>query len=137
MTRPSALRIRLGMQPDRESPHVTVLDRPPTPTKKQETTPEHPRMYRVVLYDDEYVDGMIVLDVLRRIFHKTGDEAMQITMAAHRGGQASVQVTTKEIAETRIARAVTYARDEMLRQHGYAQTLTLEAVPEDRMGAWT
>jgi ATP-dependent Clp protease adaptor protein ClpS len=92
--------------------------------------PEPPKMYRVVLVNDPSLDGMIIRDTIADCFRKTPAEAMRITLNAHTGGQSTVGVYSKEIAETRIARAAEVSREKMSEKWGLDRPLTLDLIPE-------
>ena len=125
--RTSALAARLGLRA-LEGPEggTDILDRPGTGI---ETRIEPPKMYRVVLYNDPRMGGEVVFEALMRFFRKAQDEAMQILMTAHRGGQASVGVYTREVAETRMKNAVAWSGDKML-ELGFRNEMRMEMVPE-------
>ena len=109
-------------------PELDLLERP-----RDEVRP--PRMFRVVLHNDARMSGDVVLESIVRCFRKPAEEAMRVMLAAHRGGSASVGIYTREVAETRVACAETFSRDEMERLFGLRNTVRLEVVPEERMGS--
>lgn len=127
-----ALAARLGLVGlgDREEKGpgggVEVINRP-----RLEVQDAPPRMYRVILYNDPRMGGEVVAEALTRFFRKTLPEAMRIMLTAHQGGQASVGIYTREVAETRIEEATTWSRGQMLAL-GFRNEMRLEMVPEDR-----
>lgn len=91
-----------------------------------------PRMCRIVLHNDARMSGEVVYETLQQIFRKRPDEAMQLMLAAHRAGQASVTIETCEIAETRVERARAFSRQRMEALFGLRNEIRLTVVPEDR-----
>jgi len=61
-----------------------------------------PKMYKVILHNDDYSTFDFVIQVLMEVFHKKEQEAEQLTLKIDREGFAIVGVYPKEIAETKI-----------------------------------
>jgi len=92
-------------------------------TRKQERV-KRPRMYRVLLHNDDYTTREFVVDVLRTVFHHSEGDAVRIMLHVHYNGLGVAGVFTREIAETKI-RTV----EQMAREREYPLRLTME--PED------
>ena len=75
----------------------------PTATTKPKT--ERPRMYKVVLLNDDYTPREFVIQVLKAVFRMTEEEAYRVMMTAHQRGTCVVAVYTKEIAESKAKEA--------------------------------
>ncbi len=73
---------------------------------------KEPAMYVVLVHNDPYTPRDFVVEVLRRCFQKTVDEASAIMLKAHRGGVGAVGIYTFEIAEMKCAQANKYAHDQ-------------------------
>ena len=62
---------------------------------------QEPRMYKVLLHNDDYTSMDFVVDILIGIFHKTPAQAEQIMLQIHEKGKAVVGIYTYEIAATK------------------------------------
>lgn len=67
-----------------------------------ETDIREPRLYRVLLHNDDYTSMEFVVIVLVDIFHKTPEEASDIMLAVHEKGVGVCGVYPREIAEFRL-----------------------------------
>ena len=73
--------------------------------------PLEPRLYRVLLHNDDYTTMEFVISILMEVFRKTGDEATAIMLAVHRRGMGQCGVYPLEIAETKVAEVHRRARE--------------------------
>lgn len=80
-----------------------LLTKPRAETKK-------PSMYKVLLLNDDYTPMEFVVHVLESFFRKTPEEAMRIMLHVHQKGVGICGVFTYEVAETKVAHVVEYAR---------------------------
>lgn len=64
---------------------------------------KEPRMYKVVLLNDNYTTMDFVVLVLEHVFNKTPSEAQQIMLNVHEKGAGLAGIYTKDIAETKVA----------------------------------
>lgn len=87
-----------------EQPDNTVKER--VKTKKQD-----PTLYKVVLLNDDYTTMEFVVNVLESIFQKTPAEAFQVMMHVHVNGRGIAGVYPWEVAETKVDKVVSEARD--------------------------
>jgi ATP-dependent Clp protease adaptor protein ClpS len=61
-----------------------------------------PSMWKVLMVNDDYTPMDFVVQVLTEVFHKTEEEANDLTMTIHVKGKANVGLYTKEIALTKV-----------------------------------
>ena len=98
---------------------MPVIERPPVETPDNKITPAKPPMYSVVLHNDHTTFPDFVVQVLQQAFSVEGAAAQKVMMTAHRGGQAVVKVTTKDLAESQLETANAIIRGaEFRRDHG-------------------
>jgi len=85
----------------------TVLDR-------QQSKLAPPPMYQVVMLNDDYTPMEFVVNVLRRVFGKSEEEAAHIMLKVHHEGRGVCGVYPRDIAATRIEMVMQLAQ---ARQH--------------------
>lgn len=71
-----------------------------------------PNLWNVVIMNDDFTPIDFVIDVLISIFRKSPEEATELTMRVHEEGKAIVGTYTKDIATTRVSRAIRLAENE-------------------------
>jgi ATP-dependent Clp protease adaptor protein ClpS len=89
----------------KEDPGVTTAE-PKTKTKPKL---ERPKLYKVLLHNDEYTPMEFVVHVLVNVFHMSESDAMSIMLHAHTRGYAVAGVYTFEMAETKVAETLKLA----------------------------
>ena len=94
------------------------------PTIKPELKVERPRLYKVILLNDDYTPREFVTLVLKAEFRMTEEQAHRVMITAHRRGLCVVAVFTKDVAETKATRATDAGRAK-----GYPLQFTTE--PEE------
>ena len=80
---------------------VVVATRPKT---------KRPPLYKVMLLNDDYTPMEFVVHVLERFFGMIHGEAFEIMLTVHKKGLAVVGVFSHEIAETKVAQVLDFAR---------------------------
>jgi ATP-dependent Clp protease adaptor protein ClpS len=81
---------------------------------------KRPPLYQVVLLNDDYTPMEFVVDVLEHIFGMDRTSATRVMLEVHTRGKGVCGVYTYEIAETKVAQVMTYARQQ---QHPLLCTL--------------
>ncbi len=102
---------------------TTVKPRPTTGTES-EPKPERPRLYKVMLINDDFTPRDFVIKVLKGEFRMNEAQAFAVMITAHRRGACVVAVFTRDVAETKATRAT-----EAGRANGYPLRFTTE--PEE------
>lgn len=83
-----------------------------------------PKMYKVILHNDDTTTFDFVIMVLTKIFHKTFSEAVDLTKEIHIHGQGIAGAPyTMEIAEEKTAETIALAR-----ANGFPLTPTFEEI---------
>ena len=72
---------------------------------------KEPRLYHVVLYNDNYTTMDFVVEVLRFVFHKSVIDATQIMLNVHRNGVGLCGIYPFEVAETKVNTVEALARE--------------------------
>ena len=104
--------IMAGQNDDDNDTSVVVEVKPKT---------KRPPLYKVLLLNDDYTPMEFVVAVLERFFHMTHAEAFEIMLTVHKKGVAVVGVFSHEIAETKVAQVMDFAR-----QHQHPLQCTME-----------
>jgi ATP-dependent Clp protease adaptor protein ClpS len=71
---------------------------------------QKPKMFKVLLHNDDYTTMEFVVYVLQGVFHRSETDAMQIMLHVHKHGIGVAGVYTREVAESRIAQVESLAR---------------------------
>src|SRR4051794_23284590 len=69
------------------------------------------RRYRIVFYNDDYTTKWFVVDVLMNFFHMTEATATAFMLEVHETGRGVAGVYTRDIAETKAAEVMDYAKE--------------------------
>lgn len=96
------------MADDPESPNGGDSDTSILTKTKPKT--QRPPMYKVLLLNDDYTPMEFVVHVLERFFGITHSQAVEIMLTVHKKGVAVVGVFSHEIAETKVAQVMDFAR---------------------------
>lgn len=78
-------------------------------TKPKEKT-QRPPMYKVLLLNDDFTPMEFVVHVLERFFAISHAQSVEIMLTVHKKGVAVVGVFSYEIAETKVAQVMDFAR---------------------------
>ncbi|MER2534507.1 MAG: ATP-dependent Clp protease adapter ClpS [Rhizobiaceae bacterium] len=66
---------------------------------------ERPKLYKVILLNDDYTPREFVTRVLKAEFRLSEDQAHRVMITAHQKGVCVVAVFTRDVAETKATRA--------------------------------
>ena len=79
----------------------------------QEAKPklQRPRLYKVILLNDDYTPMEFVVVVLERFFHKNREDATRIMLHVHQKGIGICGIYTREIAETKVRQVMGFANE--------------------------
>ncbi len=77
---------------------------------KTKTRTQRPPMYKVLLLNDDYTPMEFVVHVLERFFGLSHAQAFEIMLTVHKKGLAVVGVFSFEVAETKVAQVMDFAR---------------------------
>lgn len=111
----------MGERRDRTEPVDDGGDAAVVTERRTERQLQKPRLYKVLLHNDDYTTMEFVVYVLQSIFHRSEAEAVQVMLHVHRQGVGVAGVYTYEVAETRVAQVHTLARE-----HEYPLRASLE-----------
>ena len=97
-----------------------------TPKTKTKTKPkvERPKLWKVILLNDDYTPREFVVMVLKAVFRMNEDQAYNVMMTAHQRGACVIAVFTKDVADTKAKEAT-----ELGKSKGYPLFFTTE--PEE------
>ncbi len=94
------------------------------PRTKTATKTERPRLYKVILLNDDYTPREFVVLVLKAVFRMNAERAYHVMMTAHQRGVCVIAVYTRDVAETKAKEAT-----ELGKEKGYPLYFTTE--PEE------
>src|SRR5262245_55485601 len=94
------------------------------PRTKVHTKTQRPKLYKVILLNDDYTPREFVVLVLKAVFRMNADQAYRVMMTAHRRGACVIAVYTRDVAETKAKEAT-----ELGKNKGYPLFFTTE--PEE------
>lgn len=87
---------------------------------------QRPRMWRVILHNDDYTTQEFVVWVLETIFQKPRGEAFAIMMSVHRSGTGVAGVFTHDVADTKMK-----ATQQLAEEHEFPLLVTMEPETEN------
>src|SRR5689334_7283329 len=94
------------------------------PRTKTQPKTERPKLYKVILVNDDFTPREFVVTVLKGEFKLSEDQAHRVMITAHTRGVCVVAVFTKDVAETKATRATDAGKSK-----GYPLLFTVE--PEE------
>jgi ATP-dependent Clp protease adaptor protein ClpS len=85
-----------------------------TPKTKVKPKTQRPKLWKVILLNDDYTPREFVVLVLKAVFRMNAEHAYRVMMTAHRRGACVIAVYTKDVADTKAKEAT-----ELGKQKGY------------------
>lgn len=95
---------------DRVSPEFEIKERV-----------EHPRLWKVLLHNDDFTTQEFVVWVLETVFNMPPADAFAVMMHVHQAGVGVAGLFTRDVAETKVK-----ATQRLAEQHEYPLLVTLE-----------
>ena len=83
---------------------------------------KEPALYKVILHNDNYTSMDFVIEVLRKIFHKSSADAAKIMLEVHHNGTGLAGIYPYDIACTKIEQV-----NNMAKKSEYPLKCTCEA----------
>jgi ATP-dependent Clp protease adaptor protein ClpS len=71
---------------------------------------EKPRLFKVLLHNDDYTTMEFVVEILMNVFHRSRVESTRVMLLIHNSGKGVAGVYSKEIAEAKADLAIDRAR---------------------------
>jgi ATP-dependent Clp protease adaptor protein ClpS len=71
-----------------------------------------PRMFKVILFNDDYTTMEFVIEVLLRFFAMNRERALQIMLKVHNEGSAVCGVYSQDVAETKVNQVSEFAKQQ-------------------------
>ena len=93
----------------------------PRTKPKTKTQTQRPKLWKVILLNDDYTPREFVVQVLKAVFRMNEDEAYRVMMTAHRRGACVIAVYARDVAETKAKEAT-----DLGKQKGYPLFFTTE-----------
>ncbi len=69
-----------------------------------------PRLYKILLHNDDYTPMDFVVMILQTVFHKSRPDAVQIMLSVHTRGHGLAGVYSREVAETKLSKVLALAQ---------------------------
>ncbi|MQA90520.1 MAG: ATP-dependent Clp protease adaptor ClpS [Gemmatimonas sp.] len=83
-----------------------------------------PRLYKVLLHNDDFTTMQFVVEILVRHFHKNETQATRIMLEVHKNGIGLAGIYPRDQAETKVAQVTAEAEEE-----GFPLLVTMEPEP--------
>lgn len=78
----------------------------------ERTATKPPRMYKVILYNDDYTTMDFVIEILQRFFAMNRERAVEIMLKVHNEGSAVCGVYSRDVAETKVNQVSEFAKQQ-------------------------
>jgi ATP-dependent Clp protease adaptor protein ClpS len=91
------------------------------PRPKLKPKVERPKLWKVILLNDDFTPREFVVQVLKAVFRMNETHAYKVMMTAHQKGACVIAVFTRDVADTKAKEAT-----ELGKQNGYPLYFTTE-----------
>ncbi len=71
------------------------------PRTKLKPQTQRPKLWKVILLNDDYTPREFVVEVLKAVFRMNESQAYRVMMTAHQKGACVIAVFTKDVADTK------------------------------------
>ncbi|KQV64644.1 ATP-dependent Clp protease adapter ClpS [Rhizobium sp. Root1220] len=72
---------------------------------------DRPKLYKVILVNDDFTPREFVIMVLKAVFRMSEETGYRVMLTAHKLGTSVVVVCAKDIAETKAKEAVDFGKE--------------------------
>lgn len=87
------------------------FDRDEAVVTKEKARLQKPPLYKVLLHNDDYTTMEFVVFILRTVFQRSETDAFRVMLNVHNQGIGIAGVYTYEIAEAKVSKVISLARD--------------------------
>jgi ATP-dependent Clp protease adaptor protein ClpS len=94
------------------------------PRTRLKTKVQRPKLWKVILLNDDYTPREFVVQVLKAVFRMNETQAYKVMITAHQKGACVIAVFTRDVADTKAKEAT-----DLGKQNGYPLYFTTE--PEE------
>ena len=108
-----------------QSPGPQRIEQPETAVVER-VRARPPRMFRVILHNDDFTTMEFVVWVLVQIFDKTAAEATRLMLQVHQQGAAQAGLYPRQVAETKCSETLALAEEQ-----GMPLLVTIEPESDD------
>ena len=107
--------IKLQQYPDDNNDEGVATAEAKPKTKK-------PRMYKVIILNDDYTPMEFVVHILQAFFNLSNEKAQNVMLSVHNDGKGVCGIYTRDVAETKVEQVNDYSR-----QNQHPLLTTMEA----------
>ena len=79
--------------------------------EKKKSKVKPPKLFKVILLNDDFTPMEFVIDVLRKVFSMNNDKATLIMLAVHNKGKGVCGIYPRDIASTKVSQVISLARE--------------------------
>jgi ATP-dependent Clp protease adaptor protein ClpS len=87
---------------------VLPMDEVAPVLERQKAKP--PRLYKVILFNDDYTTMEFVIEVLQQFFNMNMERAQTVMLTIHHEGLAVCGIYSRDVAETKVTQVIEFAQ---------------------------